>query len=810
MPESDAVQESARLAALSSYDVLDTPPDGAFDRVTALAARIFNTPIALVSLVDEDRIWFKSRHGLDAEEIPRDPGLCASAIFSSDTYVIRDALSDPRALANPLVAGEFGLRFYAAAPLVTRDGYRLGTLNVIDFQARDFTDEDRRTLAELAGAVMDQMELRISSRNAVRSLSRLNRHSLEQDAEGGLDRGVTTACALTSLRLARTLESMSDGFLLLDADWSILFINAVGEGLLEREREELIGRNIWKEFPETVGSTFDVEYRRAQETGKPTCFVEYFSPLDRWFTIRTFPSDDGLAVYFRDFTGERKDRIRLREQADLLDRAQDAILVRDLKHRIIFWNAGAERLYGWRREEVLGRSIRELLYRDPAAFDEATGAVLEVGEWSGELQHLRADETTIVVEGRWSLVRNDAGEPWRIMAINTDISERKRLLSQFLRAQRLECIGTLAGGIAHDLNNVLAPILLSIEMLREEIKEEELQEILEIIESSAERGASMVNQILAFACGAEEDEVLTDLCRIARELERMVVDTFPKGIALRNEIPADLWPLVGDPTQIHQVVLNLLVNARDALPRGGEIRLRAENAELDGPFAAMSSGASPGSHVCVSVIDNGVGMPPGVVDQIFDPFFTTKGAGEGTGLGLSTVSAILRNHGGFVNVDSEVGSGTTFRVYFLARPEGIPDEETRTTSTVPRGNGECILVVEDEHSVREITRQTLEAFGYQAIVATDGADAVAIYARRQDEIDLVLMDIRMPVLDGPAAARAILRMNAEVKIIAASGLGASGGAARAMEAGVRHLLPKPYSAETLLRTIRQVLHPEVG
>lgn len=198
MSESDAVDEPSRLSALRSYDILDTPPDGTFDRVTALAARIFNTPIALVSLVDEDRIWFKSRHGLDVEEVPRDPGLCASAVFSPDTYVIRDALSDPRALANPLVAGEFGLRFYAAAPLVTRDGYRLGTLNVIDFEPRDFTEEDRHTLEELAGAVMDQMELRISSRKAVQSLSRLNRHAPGQAADEGLDaEGTTTMCAWT-------------------------------------------------------------------------------------------------------------------------------------------------------------------------------------------------------------------------------------------------------------------------------------------------------------------------------------------------------------------------------------------------------------------------------------------------------------------------------------------------------------------------------------------------------------------------------------------------------------------------------------
>lgn len=613
-----------------------------------------------------------------------------------------------------------------------------------------------------------------------------------------------------SQRMARTLESMSDAFLLLDHDWNILFINAVGEELVERAREELLGRNLWEEFPEAVGSTFEVEYRRAQETGKPTSIIEYFPPLERWLNVRTFPSDDGLAIYFRDVTADREDRNRLREQAELLDRAQDAILVRDLEHRIVYWNAGAERIYGWKVEEARDRSIRELLYSDPAIFDEATRTVLEQGEWSGELQHLRDDGTTITVEGRWSLVRNDAGEPWRILAINTDITERKRLLSQFLRAQRLESIGTLAGGIAHDLNNVLAPILLSIGMLREEIRDQELQEILETIESSAERGASMVKQVLAFARGVDGARVLVDLRRIVSDLERVVVDTFPKGIDLRKEVPEDLWPLVGDPTQIHQVLMNLLVNARDALPQGGLIRIGAENAELDEHFAAMSSDASPGSYVCLSVIDSGVGMPPEVVEQIFDPFFTTKGVGEGTGLGLSTVAAILRSHGGFVNVYSEPGSGTTFRLYFPAEPDGVSEEETRTASSLPRGNGECVLVVDDERSVREVTRQTLEAFGYRVVTATDGADALSIYGRRKDEIDLVLTDIMMPVMDGPAATRALRRLNAKVKVIAASGLGASGGVTQAVESGIEQFLPKPYTAETLLRTIHEVLHPEDG
>jgi PAS domain S-box-containing protein len=606
-------------------------------------------------------------------------------------------------------------------------------------------------------------------------------------------------------RLTTTLESITDAFYLLSPDWRFLFVNREAERVLERPAAEILGRSIWEAFPAVVGSQLEAAYREAAREGRTASLSYFYDPLKRWFDARAYPSSEGLAVYFRDVTAQRQVEERLREQAELLDRAQDAILVRDLDHRIVFWNAGAERVYGWPRAEVLGRSVRTVLYRDPAPFDEATAAVLRDGEWTGELEHRTRDGSLVSVEGRWSLVRDEEGRPVRILAINSDLTERKRLMAQFLRAQRMESIGTRAGGIAHDLNNVLAPILLSIELIRDAVDDEELLDILKTVEGSAQRGAEMVQQVLGFARGFDRGDLLVDLDRILADLGRVVRDTFPRNITFGTRVDDDLWPMVGDPTQIHQVLMNLVVNARDAMPNGGTLRIEAANVELDDHYAAMSPDASAGPHLRISVVDSGSGIAPDVVPQIFDPFFTTKEVGKGTGLGLSTAAAIMKSHGGFLNVYSELGTGTTFRLYFPAHANREDLPESVQTHELLRGTGELVLVIDDESSIREITRQTLEAFGYRVVTATDGADAVAMYGRRGEEIALVLTDMVMPIMDGPTTIRALRHMNPEVRIVAASGLGANGGVARAADLGVRNFLPKPYTAETLLATVHRVL-----
>ena len=550
-----------------------------------------------------------------------------------------------------------------------------------------------------------------------------------------------------------------------------------------------------------TGDDWQGEYRFRRGDGA------YAWVVDRAFVIR---DGEGRAIRMvggmSDETHEMEAQRRIREQAELLDRARDAILVRRLDHTVEYWNHGAEAMYGWSREEALGHSVKDLLYNQHSPFAEATEQVVRDGEWQGELEQVCRDGTPIVVEASWSLMRDPDGAPRRILAIHTDVTERKKLQAQFFRAQRLESIGTLAGGIAHDLNNVLSPILMSMGLLRTMWKDQESVEILSAIEGSARRGADMVRQVLAFARGVDGVRVAVDLSRIVDDLGRVVRDTFPRNISFRARIPPGLWSLHGDPTQVHQVLMNLFVNARDAMPGGGGLTVEAANVRLDEQYAAMSSRSNPGPYVRITVADTGEGMAPAIVERAFEPFFTTKEVGSGTGLGLSTVDAIVRSHGGFVNVYSEPGKGTTFRVYFPAgEGEGSELASEEPLGALPPGKGELILVVDDEAAVLTITRQTLEAFGYRVVTASDGAEAVVIFARQGHEVDLVLTDISMPIMDGPATIRALLKMDPDLRIVATSGHGGNGGSQSAAAYGVRDFLAKPYTAEALLEVVQRVL-----
>jgi PAS domain S-box-containing protein len=533
----------------------------------------------------------------------------------------------------------------------------------------------------------------------------------------------------------------------------------------------------------------------------------YAFVLDRGHILR---DDAGRATRMirgmTDLTERKRAEERLREQATLLDKAQDAIMVRDLDHHILYWNRSAERLYGWTAAEAVGRCAKDLLHPDPAAFAAAAEATVSAGEWVGELEQVTRDRHALAVEGRWTLVRDDRGEPKSILAINTDITARKKLEAQFLRAQRLESIGALAGGIAHDLNNVLLPILLTVSLLRDEETDAARREDLVTIETNAERGADMVRQLLSFARGADGRRSRVDLGEIAVEIQKMVRDSFPKDISFTLGVETETWEVNADPTMVHQLLTNLCVNARDAMPRGGALTLEIERAVLDEVYAGMHPEARPGPYVVMRVEDTGMGISPEIVDRIFEPFFTTKELGKGTGLGLSTVHAIVRNHGGFINVDSEVGKGTRFQVYLPAAVDDHASEEAAVIeASLPRGAGELVLVVDDEESIRSVARRTLERFGYRVLLAANGAEAVAQYAMHRDEVAVVLTDMAMPVMDGPATIVALKTMNPKVRIVGSSGLNANGNVAKAMGAGVQHFVPKPYTGDTILRVLRKVL-----
>lgn len=609
-------------------------------------------------------------------------------------------------------------------------------------------------------------------------------------------------------RLTRTLADMGDAFFVLDPGWRFHYLNKRAETLLRYRVQELLGRLIWDAFPEAVGSRFELEYRRAVETGQAVTFEEYYPPLGIWVAVRAYPSDEGLAVYFHDISSQRAAAMALQQQAALLDQARDAILVRSLDHTITYWNKGAERLYGWTADEAVGRTVVALLYNeDDLPFAEAHAALLASDEWHGELtQRTRRGEERIVA-ARWSLVRDDNGEPQSVLCINTDITAQRKIEANYLRAQRLEGLGTLAGGIAHDLNNTLTPVMMAVSMLQEEAREPETIEWLAAIEESALKAADMVRQILIFARGVEGKRAPVRVERIVDGVAKMVRDTFPKNVSFKQRVSEDLWAVMGDATQCHQVLLNLCVNARDAMPDGGLLQVAAENIEVDAHYAAMVPGATCGPHVRLEVTDTGKGIPAQVLDRVFEPFYTTKNVGQGTGLGLSTVDAIVRSHGGFVTVYSELEKGTTFTVYLPATTAERVDHAAVAELSVERGQGEMILVVDDEAAVRAITKQTLVAYGYRVIAAMDGAEAIARYARQGEEIALVVTDMAMPIMDGPATIQVLRRMNPNVRIVATTGLSRHATLARVHDEGISGILSKPYTALQLLAAVSSALHP---
>jgi PAS domain S-box-containing protein len=514
----------------------------------------------------------------------------------------------------------------------------------------------------------------------------------------------------------------------------------------------------------------------------------------------------GYVASVEDINERKRADDQIAEQASFLDKAQDAIIARDLGGKVLFWNKGAERMYGWSRQEVVGQNLDGFLYTDPKRFEEVIDLTIAKGEWSGELQHLTQKKQEIIVEARWTLIRDNEGNPRSLLAINTDITEKKKLEAQFLRTQRMESIGTLAGGIAHDLNNILAPIMMSIDLLKATAHDPESKGILNTIAVSAKRGSDIVRQVLSFSRGIEGARVEVQPKHLLKDLEAIIKSTFPKDILLHFSVSENTWAILGDPTQVQQVLLNLSVNARDAMPHGGNLTIRVENCRLDKQYVALHPEAKAGAYVKIIIADEGTGIPPKVQEKIFEPFFTTKELGKGTGLGLSTVMAIVRSHEGIIDVSSVQGKGTTFTVFLPATEASLAGEIVRSGSVaVPIGNGETVLVIDDETSLLTVTSLTLRASGYRVLTANDGAEGVAIYTQHRNEIAAVVTDMMMPVMAGPATIKALIKINPAVKIIAVSGLKDDVTGTKVSVSGVKHFLTKPYPSMDLLKTLRLIL-----
>ena len=566
------------------------------------------------------------------------------------------------------------------------------------------------------------------------------------------------------------------------------------------DREHVLGA--WNAAMQ--GAPYDIEHRIV--VGKETKWVRECAEIS--FDERG-NALEGIGTV-QDITERKHAAARISEQARLLDLAHDAIMVRDMDDRIVYWNRSAERIYGWAAHEAIGRKLNDILPKDTfnaLKFEEAEKNVLETGNWQGEFAVRTKGGEEVIVETSWTLMRDDQGNPKAVLGISTDITERKRFETQFMRAQRLESIGVLASGIAHDLNNILTPLLVSVQVLKEKIANDtDGKRLLETLEANVQRGASLVKQVLTFGRGVEGERIPINLKHIAREIKQIILETFPKSVEFELHSAPDLWTITGDPTQLHQVLLNLCVNARDAMPNGGKLSIRMENMIVDETYASVNLEARPGPCVVLAVADTGTGIPKEIQDRIFDPFFTTKEPGKGTGLGLSTTLAIVKSHDGFIQCESEAGRGSAFKVYLPAKPTSAAIEGTASEqSQLPPGHNELVLVVDDEDPILNLAQRMLKRFGYRVLLAKNGVEAVSLYTHRQKEVDVIITDMIMPVMDGPATVMALKAINPNVKIIGSSGLVSEGGETKAREVGIRHFIPKPYTAETMLNTLREAL-----
>lgn len=514
------------------------------------------------------------------------------------------------------------------------------------------------------------------------------------------------------------------------------------------------------------------------------------------------------AAFQRDVTERKRAAQVLAESEEryrlLVECSPDAMFVH-AGGRVVFANAATAKLLGAETpDQIVGRALLDIAPPAPDRGTRQFEAPAEEVALLSEQSLRRIDGTQVKVESI-GIPITFGGKP-AVQMILHDLTERLRLEEQFHQAQRLESLGMLAAGIAHDLNNVLAPILMGAPLLRETTTDAVNRALLTDIEKSADRGAGLVRQILGFAHGIGGEPQTIQVNHLLMDIVSVLNRTFPKSITIDLRAPKDLWPVTANPTQVHQVLLNLSVNARDAMPQGGQLGLRAENCALDESAASAFPGARAGRWVVLHVEDTGTGIPADVLARMWDPFFTTKAANKGTGLGLSTVRGIVEAHHGFILVQTAAGRGTTFRVYLPPAERVL--RENLPTPVVPRGQGELVLVVDDVTSIRGLAETILTRQGYRVLLAADGTDALEKFIRTPG-IAVVVTDLDMPGLAGSALAGIVRRLNPAVKILAMSGLDAAPTDPFQPRQFADAFLLKPFTAEQILTLTHHLLHPAV-
>ena len=719
-----------------------------------------------------------------------------------------------------------------------------GWVNYEDWRARvlpaDLAEQEAQLQRTVATCGHSQREFRIvrASDQAVRVIQAAEKAVAGADGKAvrvvGINIDITGRKRMEEIRarLAAIIEFSDDAIISKSLDGLITSWNPGAERLFGYTAAEIIGTPMTRLFPP---DRLDEEAKILEQL-KNGEHVDHFetvrvTKVGRQFdvSVTISPIKDaagqliGASKIVRDITDLKRAEeeirrfnknleelvaqrtVEVREALATLDATTDGAYIFDPANlRFSYVNKGAVRQLGYTREELLGMTPLDLNTKhDEPSYREMIAPLIR-GEKSVlvfESVYHRKDGGTIAVEINLQYIAS-MNMPPRFIAIVRDITERKKAEQQTMRSQRLESIGTLAGGISHDLNNALAPILLGVEILKTQYPQE--SQIVDMFEASARRGADMVRQLLTFAKGAEGERVALQPGHLVKELVKLMEGSFPKNIELVVKCDPKLPLVLGDATQLHQVLLNLCVNARDAMPQGGTLTLEAQQKEVDAIYASSIHEAKPGKYLALRVRDTGTGIPPEIIDRIFDPFFTTKSPDKGTGLGLSTVMGIVKGHGGFLEVHSQPGQGSTFAVYLPAVAAGGDTQHITKAAVEFRGQEETILFVDDERALREAASMVLRRLNFKPLTATDGADGLIQAAQHRTELSAIITDLHMPHMDGLEFVRAVRRLLPDIPIMVASGRMEDAVATEFKTLGVTNLLDKPFTEAQLAEALKTV------
>ena len=845
------------MQALQRYDILDTPIESDFDDIVELAASVFEAPIAVINFIADGRQWFKAETGIGVRELPLDVSICAHALLEKDFLVVPDTRLDPRFDCNPLVTAENGLRFYAGALLRTTEGIAIGTLCVLDREARPagITAQQRLTLSVLAQQVMTILDLRLALQAQSGQVAALEHAARSEE------------------RYSALFEAIDDGFCIIeffDGPHGPLsdYVHIEANAGYERHSgiANIVGRTLRNLEPEDAANRWVEFYGNVLRTGEPVRFESYFETAQRHIEVsasRVEPTERRqVSVLFRDIEARKRAEEALRDSEALvranIERVQLALAagaiigtwIWDLPSDRFSIDEGFARSFGI--DLALGReglSLKQIIATvHPEDQDELAAAINKAitngGAYAHQYRVKRADGNYYWIEANGRVDHGPDGTPLSFPGVLLDVearraveAERDRALAE-LRAlndeleqrvserttelletedalrqsQKMEAVGQLTGGLAHDFNNLLAGISGSLELIgirQAQGRYNDVDRYLGAAQGATKRAAALTHRLLAFSRRQTLDPKPTNVNRLVSGLEELIRRTVGPSVELEVVGAAGLWPALVDPSQLENAILNLCINARDAMPDGGRITIETANKWID-RHAAATHDLPEGQYLSLCVTDTGVGMSPDIRDKVFEPFFTTKPIGEGTGLGLSMIYGFAKQSGGQVRIYSEVGEGTTVCIYLPRHfGEGDMEETVVATSPVARSEqGETVLVVDDEPTVRMLVADVLQELGYSAIEAGDSVAGLKIL-ESDVRIDLLVSDVGLPGgMNGRQMADAARLSRPGLKVLFITGFAENAAIGNGqLERGMA-VITKPFSVDALTSRVREMISGE--